>query len=454
MILERITSEGIAHHSYLLGSGGEAVVIDPRRDIGMYLEKAGNYDLRITRVFETHRNEDYLIGSLELAGATGASVHHGAALPFAYGEPVRDGDRFRVGSLEIRVLETPGHTGESLSFAVSETDSPKRTLAVFTGDTLFAGDTGRTDLLPGQQEEMAGKLYDSLHRKIVPLGDDVILCPAHGAGSVCGVNIADRDLSTLGYERAVNPQLRLDRQAFIAYKMAERHHTPPYFRWMERCNLQGPPPLPKHRFLPPLPVSRVKELAAAGAWLLDIRLPTSFSGGHIPGSLNLWRRGMAAFAGFFLPYDRPIVIIDDFNLQLEPVHRQLLRLGFDHVEGCLAGGFFAWARAGEPIRRAGTLSVHELKERLGDPSVYLLDVRDASTYERFGHLPGARNVYVGDLPPVIPTIPRDKEILTFCDAGYKSSIASSLLLREGFEKVSTVLGSMSAWRAAGFPVER
>jgi len=163
---------------------------------------------------------------------------------------------------------------------------------------------------------------------------------------------------------------------------------------------------------------------------------------------------MAAFAGFFLPYDRPIVIIDDFNLQLEPVHRQLLRLGLDHVEGCLAGGFFAWARAGEPIRRAGTLSVHELKERLGDPSVYLLDVRDASSYERFGHLPGARNVYVGDLSPVIPTIPRDKEILTFCDAGYKSSIASSLLLREGFEKVSTVLGSMSAWRAAGFPVER
>jgi hydroxyacylglutathione hydrolase len=454
MILERITSEGIAHHSYLVGSGGEAVVIDPRRDIGVYLEMAGKHDLHITRVFETHRNEDYLIGSLELAGATGATIHHGASLPFAYGEPVRDGERFRAGSLELRVLETPGHTEESLSFSVSETDSPKRALAVFTGDALFAGDTGRTDLVHGREEEMAGKLFDSLHRKILPLGEDVILCPAHGAGSVCGARIADRDLSTLGYERAVNSQLHLDRKAFITYKLAEQHHTPAYFRQMEDWNLRGPPPLPKHRFLPPLSVGRVKELAAAGAWLLDIRLPTSFAGGHIPGSLNVWREGMAGFVGYFLTYDRPIVIIDDFNLELEPVHRQLLRLGLDRVEGYLAGGFFTWARAGEPVRHSGTLSVHELKERLGDPSVYLLDVRDRSNYDRFGHLPGAHQIYVSELPPVIPTIPRDKEVVTFCDAGYKSSIAASLLLREGFPRVSTVLGSMAAWRAAGFPVER
>ncbi|MDD1654853.1 MAG: MBL fold metallo-hydrolase [Methanomicrobiales archaeon] len=454
MILERITSEGIAHHSYLVGSGREAVVIDPRRDIGVYLEMAGRNDLWITHVFETHRNEDYLIGSLELAGATGAAIHHGSALPFTYGEPVREGDRFRVGSLELRVLETPGHTEESISLALSEAESPTRVLAVFTGDVLFAGTTGRTDFFPGREEEMAGKLHDSLHRKIVPLGDEVILCPAHGSGSICGANIADRDLSTLGYERAVNPQLRLDRKAFIAYKVAEKHHTPAYFRQMERCNLKGPPPLPRHRWLEPLAVSRLKQLAADGAWLLDIRLPTSFAGGHIPGSMNLWREGVSDFAGYFLTYDRPLVIIDDFNLTLEPVHRQLLRLGFDRVEGYLAGGFFAWARAGEALRRSGTLSVQELKDRLNDPSVYLLDVRDPSHYDRFGHLPGAHNVYVSELPSVIPTIPRDKEVITFCDAGYKSSIAASLLLREGFGKVSTVLGSMQAWRAAGFPVER
>jgi hydroxyacylglutathione hydrolase len=454
MILERITSEGIAHHSYLVGSGSEAAVIDPRRDIGVYLEIAGRNDLRITRVFETHRNEDYVIGSPELARATGATVHHGAALPFAYGEPVRDGDRFRVGSLEFRVLETPGHTEESISLALSEAGSPDRALAVFSGDALFAGDTGRTDFFPGREEEMAGKLHDSLHRKILPLGDGVILCPAHGTGSVCGANIADRDFSTLGYERAANPQLRLDRKGFIAHKTGEQHHTPAYFRQMERYNLQGPPPLPAHPFLPPLPVARVKELAAAGAWLLDIRLPTSFAGGHVPGSLNLWRQGMAAFAGYFLTSNRPVVIIDDFNLQLEPVHRQLIRLGFDSVAGYLAGGFFSWAKSGEPLRRVGTLSVQELKVRLGDPSVYLLDVRDRVNYDRFGHLPGAHNVYVGELSPVIPTIPREKEILTFCDAGYKSSIAASLLLREGFGKVSVVLGSMAAWRSAGFPVER
>jgi len=454
MILERITSEGIAHHSYLVGSGSVAAVIDPRRDIGVYLEIAGRNDLRITRVFETHRNEDYVIGSLELVRATGATVHHGAALPFAYGEPVRDGDRFRVGSLELRVLETPGHTEESISLALSEAGSPDRALAVFTGDALFAGDTGRTDFFPGREAEMAGKLHDSLHRKILLLGDGVILCPAHGSGSVCGVNIADRDFSTLGYEKAANPQLRLSRDAFIACKVAEKHHTPVYFRKMEQYNLQGPPPLPPHRFLDPLTPARVRQLASDGAQILDIRLPTSFAGGHIPGSLNLWRQGMAAFAGYFLTYDRPIVIIDDFNLQLEPVHRQLIRLGFDNVAGYLAGGFFSWAKAGEPIRRVGTLSVQELKVRLGDPSVYLLDVRDRVNYDRFGHLPGAHNVYVGELPPVIPTIPHGKEILAFCDTGYKSSIAASLLLREGYGDVSIVLGSMAAWRSVGFPVER
>jgi hydroxyacylglutathione hydrolase len=455
MIFEKLVSEGLAHNSYLVGSGGEAAVIDPRRDIDIYLELARRYDIRITHVFETHRNEDYVIGSLELARVTGCEIHHGAKLDFRYGHPVREGDSIRVGSLDLRVLETPGHTEESISIVLLDTGVSGSPLMVFTGDALFAGEVGRTDFYPSRREEVAAELFESLHRKILPLGDGVIVCPAHGGGSVCGAEISDLPLTTVGYERETNPLLRLDREAFVRRKAAERHHFPPYFSMMERLNHDGPPPLACPLSIPDLTVQEVKALQKKGARVVDIRSPAAFAGGHVPGSIHIWRDGLSAFLGYFLDYENPIVIVDDFNGDLLPVRRQFARLGYDNLAGCLEGGFMAWAKAAEPVGTVRTWTVHELKVNLGDPSLYLLDLRDEPNYRKHGHLPGTHHVYVGELRSHICKVPSaEQEIVCFCDAGYKSSIAASLLLREGFTKVTVVLGSMAAWEKAGYPVEK
>jgi hydroxyacylglutathione hydrolase len=454
MIFEKLVSEGLAHNSYLVGSGGEAAIIDPRRDIDLYLELARNNGLRITRVFETHRNEDYVIGSLELARVTGCEIHHGAGLDFRYGRPVREGDSFRVGSLDLRILETPGHTEESISIVLSDMEVSGTPLKVFTGDALFAGEVGRTDFYPDRLEQVAGELYYSLHQKILPLGDGVIVCPAHGGGSVCGADISDLPLTTIGYEKETNPLLRLERGAFIRRKIAERHHYPPYFSRMEQLNHDGPPLLVCPLSVPDLTVPAVKDLKGRGAQLVDIRSPSSFAGGHVPGSLHIWRDGLSAFAGYFLNYEDPIVLVDDFNEGLGEVRRQFARLGYDNFAGCLGGGFMTWAKAAEPVGTVRTWTVHDLKEHLGDPTLYLLDLRDEPSYRKHGHLPGAHQIYAGEFRSFICKVPEEKEIACFCDAGYKSSIAASLLLKEGFTKVTVVLGSMAAWEKAGYPVER
>jgi hydroxyacylglutathione hydrolase len=455
MIFEKIVSEGLAHNSYLVGSGSEAAVIDPRRDIDVYLELARTHDLRITYAFETHRNEDYVIGSLELARATGCGIHHGAKLDFRYGNPVREGDSFRVGTLDIRVLETPGHTEESISLVLLDTGVSGSPLMVFTGDALFAGDVGRTDFYPARMEQVAGELHDSLHRKILPLGDGVIVCPAHGGGSVCGADISDLPLTTIGYEKETNPLLGLERGAFIRRKVAERHHFPPYFSMMERLNHDGPPPPACPLSLPNLTVAGLKALQKKGAQVVDIRSPAAFAGGHVPGSIHIWRDGLAAFIGYFLNYEDPVILVDDFNGDLLSIRRRFARLGYDNLAGCLEGGFMTWAKAAEPVGTVRTWTVHELKANLGDPSLYLLDLRDDPNYRKHGHVPGARHVYVGELPSHLCKVPSaEREIVCFCDAGYKSSIAASLLLRQGFTKVTVVLGSMAAWERAGYPVER
>jgi hydroxyacylglutathione hydrolase len=325
---------------------------------------------------------------------------------------------------------------------------------VFTGDALFAGEVGRTDFSPDRKEEVAGELYDSLHRKILPLGDGTIVCPAHGGGSVCGADISDLPWTTVGYEKETNPLLRLDRESFIRRKVAERHHYPPYFAMMEKLNHDGPPPLSCPLHMQVLTVSKVKDLQKKGAQLVDIRSPSSFAGGHVAGSLHIWREGLSAFAGYFLNYEDPIIIVDDFNQDLGEIQRQFARIGYDNLAGCLDGGFMAWAKAAEPIVTVKTRTVHELKDRLGDSSLYLLDLRDEPNYLKHGHLPGAHQIYAGEFRSHICKVPMGKEIVCFCDAGYKSSIVASLLLQEGFRDVVVVLGSMAAWEKAGYPVEK
>jgi len=288
MFLEKIKSEGLAHLSWIIGGDGEAAVIDPRRDCEVYTDRAAANGCRITHIFETHRNEDLLSGARILAERTGATVHHGpnAAGEVGYAETTREGDEFEIGSVRLRVLETPGHTDDSLSFVYSDPDFGDDPVGVFTGDTLFVGDVGRTDFYPDRKREVAGLLFDSL-QKLLALGDQAVIHPAHGAGSVCGDAMADREVSTVGYERLNNPRLQIaDRERFIDAKVAEHHRQPPYFRHMEAGNLKGASAIERPLCPNALNVAAFKA-AAPGKVVLDVRSASAWLVGHAANQVTL-----------------------------------------------------------------------------------------------------------------------------------------------------------------------
>ncbi len=338
MFLEKIKSEGIAQLSYIVGDGSEAAVIDPRRDYQIYLDTAVAQGMRITRIFETHRNEDYVVGSQDLARKTGATIHHGSKLDFAYGENVREGDSFILGDLKLEILETPGHTDESISIVVKDTNFSDDAVAVFTGDALFIGDVGRTDFFPDRAAEVAGLLYDSIFDTILPLGDQTILCPAHGAGSVCGGGLASREFSTLGFERRNNPVLqKTNRAEFVEYKVSEHHYKPPYFKKMEEYNQYGQPPLEALSTPPPLSAGDVKAARDSGAVVLDLRSPEAYAGTFIPGSLAIPAEMIPAYAGYLLEYGRDIILVHESQGQVSQAVVHLTRLGFDCITGYLKG---------------------------------------------------------------------------------------------------------------------
>lgn len=453
MLFEKIKSDILAHNSYIVGAGGEAAVIDPRRDCQVYTTLARSRDMKITRIFETHKNEDYVIGSRELARPTGAEILHGMREEFGFGTPVRDGETFRVGPLELEVLETPGHTVESISLLLRDRSVSDDPLMIFSGDALFAGEVGRTDLAgEGRRREMSEMLYTSLHEKILPLPAGVIVCPAHGAGSVCGGNISDREYTTIGYEKATNGLLSMDREEFVEYKVNELIYEPPYFAMMRRLNREGPPliyNLPNPQAYSAL---EIRSLLDQKAQIVDIRSPTSFAGGHIRGTLNIWREGLPLYMGYYLNYEDPIVLVDDFNLDLDPVVRHFVRLGYDNIAGYLAGGFGAWFKQGEGVERAGTWSPSDLAEHLDDPSVYILDVRNINHREEEGHIPGSHHIYVGHLAEHLAEIPKDKQVVVHCDAGFKGSIAASIFQKHGFSNVVNLLGGTIGWEAANYPL--
>ncbi|NYT20207.1 MAG: MBL fold metallo-hydrolase [Methanomicrobiales archaeon] len=452
MILRKISSGGISHNSYVIGAGGTAAVIDPRRDVEVYLDLARDAGIQITHIFETHRNEDYVIGSVELAARTGAEILHGHQMDFAYGTKVKEGDAVGLGSLELKVLETPGHTMESISIVVTDRDVSDLPYAVFTGDALFAGEVGRTDFFGEEKRPVvSAMLYESLFGKILPLGDQTIIFPAHGAGSVCGSEISDHEFSTIGYEKQTNPLLQLSREEFIRRKVTEHHYLPPYFAMMEKHNRDGAPII---HHLPDLTAFTVKEVSGlqARAQILDIRSPTSFAAGHIPGALSIWKDGLPAFMGWFLNYEDPIILIDDFNCNLPEVSRHFVRLGYDNLAGYLAGGFPAWFKSAAPVEKFAAWSVQELSRRREKGDIFLLDVRDIANVTRFGKIPGAHHIFIGELPRRITEVPKSGQVAVYCDAGYKGSLGASILARNGYSEVANILGGMMAWLKAGFPV--
>lgn len=449
MFLEVVKSPGIAHLSYVLGDGNVAAVIDPRRDIEVYLEIARRENCVIKYVFETHRNEDYVIGSLPLAAATGAHIHHGSALEFRYGHPVSQGQQFEVGDLSLKVLDTPGHTFESISIAAVDRNFGEEAIGVFTGDALFIGDVGRTDFFPDRAEEVAGLLYDSIFDKLLPLGDQTILYPAHGAGSVCGSGMASREFSTIGYERKHNPRLQMDRKEFIRYKVAEHHYKPPYFKQMEKLNQVGAPPLERFPYPQPVDADGFGERMQGGMTVLDARSPEAVAGAYIPGSLTIPLNMIPAFAGWFVRYDAPIGLVVESNRQIDEAVRHLIRLGYDDIPVYLEGGLHEWEIEGRRYDRIATVHVRELIQRLAsDADLVLLDVRGEDEFKQ-EHLPVAINIYIGELPNRIDEVPRGKPVTTFCGSGRRAVIAASFLKNKGFDDVSNCLGSMAACSAIG-----
>ena len=325
---------------------------------------------------------------------------------------------------------------------------------VFTGDTLFIGDVGKTDLYgSGETSRLASNLYDSIFNKILPLGDKVILCPAHGEGSVCGGSIAKRELSTLGLERIQNPILqKIEKEEFVKYKVEEQLEFQPYFKKMEQYNLQGPPilqKLPTPEFLSP---EKFKEEVEKGAVVIDTRMPYSFGGVHIKDTYSIWLGGVPSFAGLVLPYDKPILLVLEETEQLETAVRYLIRLGYNNTAGILNSGIAAWYIKALPIDNFNLISVHDLKSKLDKgEKIVILDVRDKKKWDK-GHINGAKHIYVGHLKDKLDEVPKDWPVIVYCGTARSASLAASILKKNGYGKVYNVLGGMTAWKNAGYDV--
>ncbi len=437
MFLEVVRSESLSHLSFLVGDGGRAAVIDPRRDCGIYMDLARRAGARITCILETHRHEDFLTGSKELSLLTAASVYHGGKSEFRFGNPALEGDIFELGGIRLTVIETPGHTPESVSYALAETRFSDSPIAVFTGDTLHVGGTGRTDLFPGREHDAAGQLYDSIFNRLLPLGDHVVIYPAHyGAGSAD--NTSGRCFSTLGFERRYNNSLRpMNRDAFIASKAGERRPLPPFCSLMLRRNLEGPPimngmPQPQ----PYLPDDFTGAISP-GLFVVDTRSPEAVCGSYIPGSLALPLDRISEFAGWFIPYDSPIGLVVESSSLVQSAVSRLVRVGFDAVQAYLVNSAYAWGVSG---RSRGCIPATRISGGTHRRNVLILDVRTPGEYA-LGSPAGAVNLFLGDIPERIPEIPRDRGIVVWSGNDDRAVIAASVLRMNGVESVEIGLGT-------------
>ncbi len=447
MLLERIESEGLSHYSYLIGAGDAAAVIDPRRDCLVYAEKAARKNMRITHIFETHRNEDYLSGSVELASITGAEVWHAdSQWDYRYGRPGRDGQEWRVGGLVVKALLSPGHTPGMMSYLLHDEEGAP--WVVFTGDALFAGEVGRVDFMGSDRlDEMAALLYGTLFERLLPLGDGVIVCPAHGSGSVCGSHISTRVWTTIGLERCHNPKLQLCEPFRFIAATARDHEKAPYFARMEQLNLVGAPPLGAMPVLTPLSPVEFKE-KMADAIVVDTRSPEGFAASHVSGALSIWLGGLPEFAGWFLPYDKPLLLVVDEGEEEKAV-RALARIGYDAIAGRLSGGMLGWLKTEKGAAATGVVTVTEMRLLLdsGSPA-WLLDVRSDEEQELDGRVDGSHHVHITQLPRHVDEIPRSGAVYVFCATGFRATIAASYLQRAGWDNVKVILGGPPFTQAA------
>ena len=462
MILKQYYLGCLAHASYLLGDeqSGTGVVVDPQRDIQQYLADAEKFGLKIRHVFLSHFHADFLAGHLELRDACGATIHLGSRAEAEYAfVPMHDGDTLEFPGMRLQVLHTPGHTIESISILVFDLAKDQtKPNAVLTGDTLFIGDVGRPDLrasLGWTANELGSHLYESLHTKLLPLPDQVLVYPAHGAGSLCGKNLSSDTVSTLGEQRRFNYALKpMSKDEFIRLVTADQPDAPPYFTYDAILNTRERATLDKklEEVLKPIELDEVLELGDNGAQILDVRDPGEYAKGHLAGSLNIGLGGQyATWAGTVLDRAKPIVIISEPGREQEAAVR-LGRIGFDHIRGYLRDGMTALADRPDlvwPTERVGVLIAAE--ELASPDSLFVLDVR--TPHEWTGrHIEGSSNLPLNHLQERINEVPRGRRIAVHCAGGYRSSIAVSILHQHGITNLIEIAGGLAAWEAAGLPV--
>lgn len=447
--LRRIETPGIAHYAYVLASESVAAVIDPSRDPNPYLDAVREWGVRITHIVETHRQEDFVMGSAHLAGLTGAAVVNGDFDTFGRGDlRLHDGEAFELGELTIRALHTPGHTPESMSYVVCKSDVD-RPWCVFTGDALFYGTTGRTDLSDADRAvENAGLLHDSVHGQFGCLPDTTLVLPAHGPGSVCGSGMDERPYSTIGEEKARNEVFTLSREKFAEKKGGERIPRPPYFRNMERVNLEGGLEPDASSLAVPLLAADSFARRSEGKRVFDTREPEGFAGGHIAGCRSIWLGGVPVFGGWMADAETPVFLVTDRTDDVKTAAEHLSRIGIDRVEGALKDGFGTWRQSGRPLEMCGTITPHTLSEQRDRFEV--IDVREPGEFAD-GHIPGARNVYVGYLAERVEDLSIDpaQPVVVTCGVGHRAGLGVSILLDAGFSDVRNLLGGMTAWQALG-----
>ena len=470
MLLKHIYDTHLAQASYLIGCAatGEAIVVDPNRDVEQYIRAAADEGLRVTHVAETHIHADFVSGSFELAERTGArlllSDEGGADWKYSVAVASRaqllhDGDTFMVGNLKFEVMHTPGHTPEHISFLVTDTHATAEPVGALTGDFIFVGDVGRPDLLEkaakliGTMEVGARTLFRSIER-FKQLPDHIQIWPGHGAGSACGKALGAVPFSTLGYEKIANWGLKIENEDEFVDAVLEGQPEPPkYFAEMKRINREGAKVLGGFHRPVHLGADAIGGLVRDGRMVVDTRPASDFAAGHIPGTINIpFNKGFNTWAGWLIPFDRDFYLIAAGGV--DAIIRDLALIGLDSVAGFFdATVIEAWRKSGRQIATVQQISAAELATKMADDDVTVIDVRGQAEWDS-GHLPGAWNVPVGYMVDHLAEIPASKPVVVHCQSGARSAIAASLLQASGIPSVVNLTGGFSEWARENFPVER
>jgi hydroxyacylglutathione hydrolase len=432
---------------------GLAALIDPLRDVDTYVAAAQAEGVRISHVFETHLHNDFVSGSRELASRTGARIvaSADAGLQFEH-QPVRDGDTITVGDVRFSILATPGHTPEHVSFLAEDLAASSQTRVLFSGGSLLVGAVSRTDLLGHEHATgLAHQLYHSLHEKILPLEDDVVVYPTHGAGSFCTAAPGGARTTTIGQERWTNHLLELSTpEAFAQTLLSSMPTYPRYFDHMRALNQRGPRVLGHVPRLPGLSPTDVRDRQSRGEAVVDLRPVRQYVEGHIPGVYHVQLRPVfGSWVGWVVPFGTPVILVTETGEAPEDAVRQLIRIDYDELPGFLDGGMAAWRRAGLPLERAALLTMRDLRDRIrrGEPLV-VLDVRQPHEWPT-GHLPEAVLLEAGELPRADLHLPHDRLLATHCGHGERAATALSVLERRGYRQLGLVTGGVGDWREAG-----